>query len=147
MRIFSIGWILPLAFAICGFAIFGCAICGCAPKRVESVPVTGAVRLADQPLGQAVILLVSEKDANSARQGTVNSDGGFRIPDVPPGTYKAVLKPLTDLPVEYDNKGRPLPRKKIDFAVPQAYQDAKTTPLTVEVTSPPTPLDLHVGKK
>jgi hypothetical protein len=112
---------------------------GCAPTLPEvakPVPVKGTVVLpGGRPLSGGVVTFLPAGDRLAGRYqgwGFVKPDGSFEVAafadatkggGVAPGTYKVVIGPR--------DEGEP--RGSNAHLIPRKYQDAATTPLTVEV--------------
>ena len=122
--------ILRLLPFLAGLSLVALLLPGCGSDPLGTLyPVTGKVTLDDEPLKDAQISFVADKDkGNNAPVSPFGKckDGSYTLtsqdkPGAPAGTYKVVV--MTQYPGGPDNP----------TAIPQKYTDAGKTDLRVEV--------------
>jgi len=116
---------------------------GCSKKgpTEKLVPVSGKVTLDAKPLPLGQVILTPDKGnpTKSAPVGMIGDDGSYSIntggyPGAPLGWYKVSINPQ-GMPKEMPKTGEiPKPAN-----VPQKYQKAASTDLSIEVTESPKP--------
>jgi hypothetical protein len=119
------------------------AVVGCGKG---SGTVSGKVTLDGKPVpGGSINFACLNEDGQiqTARSGSIDKDGSYRVPKIPEGPVKiAIQGPPHGVPPEFLKKMRfsgPSPRLSIRIAerepveIPNRYTDAKTTDLTYTV--------------
>ncbi len=113
-------------------------LAGCGGKEL---PVAGHVTLNDQPLTRGMVAYTPDESkgntSKAASFGSIGPDGTYTLmtgerPGAAPGWYRVTVQ--TSMPANGAVKGSELPRV---VALNPQYQDAKQTPLRVEVVSSP----------
>jgi hypothetical protein len=137
---------ISFLMAGCLVILFWAGFCsGCKPS-VTLVPVSGTVKVGDQPLtsGQVALVPVDAAASKELSGGTIDSNGDYKIftggsEGAPLGKYKVTVS----MPTMPTGDSKP-PTMAFD----RKYTDSKTTPLEFEVVSNPKPgaYDLKLKK-
>lgn len=131
---------------LCGMALLaGCGNGGdkFKAKRPKTVPAAGKLTMQGRPLAEALVVLSPVDQNGVAAMARTDDEGGFILMAFPPdegavpGKYEvAVSMPVasTDAPLTPENHDAPPPKpKKPVSLIPDKYQNAKTSGITVTV--------------
>jgi hypothetical protein len=118
-------------FSILLFGLFLLAVCGCGGKQIPPWGgLSGTVTLAGKPAN--VVTVIFENRSNGVCLTATTDDGGRYVmrsaesPGLPTGDYRVSVMPTYHL-VPHDGLAIKGPHPEVNFAVPQRYQDAKTS--------------------
>mgnify|MGYP006969395078 CR=1 FL=1 len=113
---------------------------GCAESLPETIPVTGTVTFADEPLTSGDVTfhphVVAEGLPRRPARGSLDATGAFQLSTfrsgdgAVPGTYRVTIHSYSNRPDKFDDSGTFTPQ----WRIPQRYGDPRTSGLTVEVS-------------
>lgn len=144
--------------------LLGCGIMGCGPGGPATVPVSGTITKAGQPLPNVSITLIDNSKPDQTASGMSDSAGKFELTygtigkkGAVAGKYKVVLSggsapptvPTGEAVGTYGGGGKPgvgggSPMPVVDTPYDKAWASPETSPLEIEVKSGMAPLDIKV---
>jgi hypothetical protein len=117
---------------VCSWAF---ALLGCGSGGPKGINVGGQATLDGVALTRGDVVLVAEEGA-VVRQGTIQNDGTFTVPDIPPGRYKVALRidPFSEDDYDVGEMGKKTLKKNAKAVnIPPKLQDATQSGMSIEV--------------
>lgn len=155
---FLVSYILPNRISLCGLLVFAFSLSACGPatpKGPAVYPVKGNVKVDGKPLANVNVQFIPVDPQKPAGAGKTNANGDYSIMNsdgrsgAVPGTYKVVLKVVTDgsstQAAEMYSKSTGAPGSapaQPTTPFPAEFSEAAKTPKEVTVEAKPNVFDL-----